>query len=93
MIVAMIMEHLRSYDAVGETGEAFESVHNYISDDNLIRKGAISAEKGQKCIIPLNMRDGSLICLGKGNPDWNCSAPHGAGRISALQCQESTARP
>ena len=81
MIVAMIMEHLRSYDAVGETGEAFESVHNYISDDNLIRKGAISAEKGQKCIIPLNMRDGSLICLGKGNPDWNCSAPHGAGRI------------
>ena len=81
MIVAMIMEHLRSYDAVEEAGEAFESVHNYISDDNLIRKGAISAEKGQKCIIPLNMRDGSLICLGKGNPDWNCSAPHGAGRI------------
>ena len=81
MIAAMIMEHLRSYDAVGEAGEAFESVHNYISEDNLIRKGAISAEKGQKCIIPLNMRDGSLICTGKGNPDWNCSAPHGAGRI------------
>ena len=59
----------------------FESVHNYISDDNLIRKGAISAAKGERCIIPLNMRDGSLICTGKGNPDWNCSAPHGAGRI------------
>ncbi len=61
--------------------EEWESVHNYISDDNIIRKGSISAAKGQKCIIPLNMRDGSLICTGKGNPDWNCSAPHGAGRV------------
>lgn len=61
--------------------EEFESVHNYISDENIIRKGAISAAAGEKCIIPLNMRDGSLICIGKGNPDWNCSAPHGAGRI------------
>ena len=60
---------------------AFESVHNYIGDDNIIRKGAIAAYEGQKCIIPLNMRDGSLICIGKGNADWNCSAPHGAGRI------------
>lgn len=60
---------------------AFESVHNYIDDDNIIRKGAISAYSGQKCIIPLNMRDGSLICIGKGNEDWNNSAPHGAGRI------------
>lgn len=61
--------------------EEFESVHNYISDDNLIRKGSISAMKGERCIIPLNMRDGSLICTGKGNIDWNCSAPHGAGRV------------
>ncbi|MBD5344449.1 MAG: RtcB family protein [Bacteroides sp.] len=61
--------------------EEFESVHNYISDDNTIRKGAISAALGKRCIIPLNMRDGSLICTGKGNPDWNCSAPHGAGRV------------
>lgn len=61
--------------------EEFESIHNYISDDNMIRKGAISATYGEKCIIPLNMRDGSLICTGKGNTDWNCSAPHGAGRI------------
>lgn len=59
----------------------WESVHNYISDDNIIRKGAISAASGEKCIIPLNMRDGSLICTGKGNSDWNCSAPHGAGRV------------
>ena len=61
--------------------EPFESVHNYIDDRNMVRKGAISAEAGERCIIPLNMRDGSLICIGKGNPDWNCSAPHGAGRI------------
>jgi len=61
--------------------EDFESVHNYISDDNIIRKGSISATKGERCIIPLNMRDGSLICTGKGNPDWNQSAPHGAGRV------------
>ncbi len=60
---------------------SFESVHNYIGDDNIIRKGAIAAYEGQKCIIPLNMRDGSLICIGKGNAEWNCSAPHGAGRV------------
>ena len=64
-----------------EVIEEFESIHNYISDDNIIRKGAISAAEGERCIIPLNMRDGSLLCTGKGNPDWNCSAPHGAGRI------------
>ena len=61
--------------------EEFESIHNYISDDNLIRKGSISAARGERCIIPLNMRDGSLICTGKGNVDWNSSAPHGAGRV------------
>ena len=64
-----------------EVIEEFESVHNYISDENMVRKGSISAELGQRCIIPLNMRDGSLICTGKGNPDWNFSAPHGAGRV------------
>ena len=61
--------------------EEFEFIHNYISDDNIIRKGSISAAEGERCIIPLNMRDGSLLCTGKGNPDWNCSAPHGAGRV------------
>lgn len=59
----------------------FTSVHNYIDIDNMImRKGAVSARKGERLIIPINMRDGSLICIGKGNEDWNYSAPHGAGR-------------
>ena len=47
----------------------------------VLRKGAVSSQKGEKLIIPINMRDGSLICIGKGNPDWNYSAPHGAGRL------------
>ena len=64
-----------------EVVEEFESIHNYISDDNIIRKGAISAAERERCIIPLNMRDGSLLCTGKGNDDWNRSAPHGAGRV------------
>lgn len=60
----------------------FESVHNYISFyDNIVRKGAISARKGEKVIIPINMRDGCIIGVGKGNNGWNNSAPHGAGRI------------
>ena len=71
---------LRFFPGV-EVNEEFESVHNYISDENIIRKGSISAAEGERCIIPLNMRDGSLLCTGKGNPDWNCSAPHGAGRV------------
>jgi len=62
--------------------EQFTTIHNYIDTDAMIlRKGAVSAKKGEKLIIPLNMRDGSLICEGLGNPDWNYSAPHGAGRI------------
>lgn len=73
-----------------EITEEFESVHNYIGDDNMIRKGSISAAAGERCIIPLNMRDGSLLCTGKGNPDWNCSAPHGAGRVlSRTQAYET----
>ena len=62
--------------------EAFTTIHNYIDIENMIlRKGAVSAQAGEKLIIPINMRDGSLICTGKGNPDWNYSAPHGAGRL------------
>lgn len=60
--------------------ESFESIHNYVGNDNIIRKGAISAKDGERVIIPLNMRDGAIIARGKGNPDWNFSAPHGAGR-------------
>ena len=61
---------------------SFETVHNYIAfDDNIVRKGAISAKEGERVLIPINMRDGSIIAIGKGNNDWNKSAPHGAGRI------------
>ena len=83
MIVGLIMDYLAGNGVAENYGaeQQFESVHNYIGDDNIIRKGAISAREGEKCIIPLNMRDGSLICIGKGNEDWNNSAPHGAGRI------------
>jgi RNA-splicing ligase RtcB len=62
--------------------EQFTTIHNYIDTDNMVlRKGAVAAYKGQKLLIPINMRDGSLICIGKGNEEWNCSAPHGAGRL------------
>ena len=62
--------------------ERFSTIHNYIDTDRMIlRKGAVSAQKGEKLIIPINMRDGSIVCEGLGNPDWNFSAPHGAGRL------------
>ena len=62
--------------------DEFTTIHNYIDLESMIlRKGAVSAKKDEKLLIPINMRDGSLICRGKGNEDWNCSAPHGAGRI------------
>lgn len=61
---------------------SFETIHNYIDTDSMIlRKGAVSAKKDERLLIPMNMRDGSLLCVGKGNPDWNYSAPHGAGRL------------
>ena len=67
--------HVKSIDQ-------FETIHNYIDIHNkILRKGAISAHAGERCLIPINMRDGSLICVGKGNPDFNYSAPHGAGRL------------
>lgn len=62
--------------------EEFTTIHNYIdTKQNILRKGAVSAREGEKLLIPINMRDGSLICIGKGNIDWNQSAPHGAGRL------------
>lgn len=65
-----------------EVVETFTTIHNYIDIDQMIlRKGAVSARKDEKLIIPMNMKDGSLICIGKGNDEWNQSAPHGAGRI------------
>ncbi len=63
-------------------GEAFHTIHNYIDFESMIlRKGAVSAKEEERLLIPINMRDGSLLCIGKGNSDWNFSAPHGAGRI------------
>ena len=63
-------------------GMAFHTIHNYIDTKEMIlRKGAIAAHEGEKVLIPINMRDGSILAVGKGNPEWNYSAPHGAGRI------------
>ena len=65
-----------------KVADTFTTIHNYIDLDSMIlRKGAISANAGERVLIPINMRDGSIICMGKGNPDWNYSAPHGAGRL------------
>lgn len=65
-----------------EIVDKFTTIHNYIDTANMIlRKGSVSAQKGEKYLLPLNMKDGSLICLGKGNEDWNYSSPHGAGRL------------
>ena len=62
--------------------DAFHTIHNYIDiDEMILRKGAIAAHKGEKVLIPINMKDGSILAIGKGNPEWNYSAPHGAGRI------------
>ena len=70
-------------ERTGMTGtDAFHTIHNYIDTDEMIlRKGAIAAHKGEKVLIPINMRDGSVLAVGKGNPEWNYSAPHGAGRL------------
>ena len=70
-------------DRAGLTaGESFHTIHNYIDTEEMIlRKGSIAAHKGEKVLIPINMRDGSVIAIGKGNPEWNFSAPHGAGRL------------
>lgn len=76
-----MMEEMLTGLGLTET-ERFETIHNYIDMESMIlRKGAVSAKLGERLLIPINMRDGSLICTGKGNPEWNCSAPHGAGRL------------
>ena len=77
---AMIDEIVKGMEL--HVDEQFTTIHNYIDTDAMIlRKGSVSAKSGEKLLIPINMRDGSLICIGKGNEDWNCSAPHGAGRL------------
>lgn len=76
----------------GATPEwGFHTIHNYIDfTDNIVRKGAIRCNKGELVIIPLNMRDGSIIGIGKGNSDWNCSGPHGAGRLMSRSAAKET---
>ncbi|MBQ4559505.1 MAG: RtcB family protein [Tyzzerella sp.] len=86
MIVEIILER------TGLSGsDAFHTIHNYIDTDEMIlRKGAIAAHEGEKVLIPINMRDGSVLAIGKGNPEWNYSAPHGAGRVmSRTQAKSS----
>ncbi len=79
--------HLKKEEIVDQ----FTTIHNYIDTDNMIlRKGAVSSQKGEKLLIPINMRDGSLVCIGKGNDDWNCSAPHGAGRVMSRMKAKKT---
>jgi RNA-splicing ligase RtcB len=78
-IADIIFDHM-GWKEFGSYG--FHTTHNYIDTDlKILRKGAVRAEFGQELIIPMNMRDGSLLCVGKGNDDWLCSAPHGAGRL------------
>ncbi|MCD8235979.1 MAG: RtcB family protein [Prevotellaceae bacterium] len=83
MIQRLILDAIRRISAVsGKIVEQIITTHNYIDFDmRMIRKGAVRAAEGQKLVIPFNMRDGLIIARGKGNPDWNCSAPHGAGRL------------
>lgn len=85
-IARLILKHLEA-PALG----VVESVHNYIdTDDGMIRKGAISADQGELCVIPFNMRDGAVIGVGKGNNFYNCSAPHGAGRLMSRTTAKKT---
>lgn len=77
LMAELILKHIGL-----EGTDAFHTIHNYIDTaENILRKGAIAAHEGEKMLIPINMRDGSILAIGKGNPDWNFSAPHGAGRI------------
>ena len=81
-------------EETGMTGmDAFHTVHNYIdTEERILRKGSIAAHKGEKVLIPINMRDGSVLAYGKGNPEWNYSAPHGAGRVMSRTTAFDTLR-
>ena len=81
----------RPLTLLGRDSPLWESVHNYFSfEDGILRKGAVSAHRDEKIIIPFNMRDGSIIARGRGNPDWNFSAPHGAGRVLSRRKAKET---
>lgn len=90
-IANQIIRNLYGCDIARRDLPMFETVHNYIEfGTNIVRKGAISAKAGEKLLIPINMRDGCIIGIGKGNDDWNCSAPHGAGRIMSRSKAKET---
>nr|DAQ23231.1 MAG TPA: tRNA-splicing ligase RtcB [Bacteriophage sp.] len=88
--IQSIICYYMGWEVTKET-ERFQTIHNYIEHDtNIVRKGAISAKTGEKVLIPINMRDGCILGIGKGNEDWNYSAPHGAGRtMSRSKAKES----
>ena len=70
---------------------SFHTIHNYIdTEERILRKGAIAAHAGERVLIPINMRDGSILAVGKGNPEWNYSAPHGAGRLMSRTKAKNT---
>ncbi|MGN0537206.1 MAG: RtcB family protein [Acutalibacteraceae bacterium] len=86
----LIAEKLLTFSKLNGT-DGFHTIHNYIDiDEMILRKGAIAAHKGEKVLIPINMRDGSILALGKGNPEWNFSAPHGAGRVMSRSKAKET---
>jgi RNA-splicing ligase RtcB len=93
---ATLSRYVMAYIAIKFLGlelkdlDVIESAHNFIGDDGIIRKGAIQANKGQKVVIPLNMKDGILIGIGKGNAEYNNSAPHGAGRLLSRSKAKAT---
>lgn len=87
----MIQQILKFFGIAFEEKNFWESVHNYMDfEDMIVRKGATPARLGQKLVVPINMRDGSIIAVGKGNPEWLCSAPHGAGRVMSRSEAKST---
>lgn len=89
MIAELILNHLIQKSLADMP--YFETVHNYIDlKENIVRKGAVSAQRGERLLIPINMRDGSLLCIGKGNEEWNYSAPHGAGRLYSRSVAKQT---
>ena len=92
-IAKQILFNYFNIDNLDNNFKYFETIHNYISfEDNIIRKGAIAARSGERVLIPMNMRDGCIIGIGKGNDDWNKSAPHGAGRIMSRNKAKETVR-
>ena len=90
-IAEILLERIGLFSEVDWEKDAFHTIHNYIDTKEMIlRKGAIAAHAGEKVLIPINMRDGSVLAIGRGNADWNYSAPHGAGRLMSRTKAKNT---